>query len=72
MSLNSHFLCNLSVRIVVKLCTVGVFCFRGEIGFQNCDDICMCVVTKQFVFVYVDLQYDDISLNFTARSVWYL
>ena len=23
-------------------------CFRGEIGFLNCDDICMCVVNKQF------------------------
>ena len=41
-----------------------------------CDDICMCVVNKQFellefVFdsVYVDLQYDEISLTFTAGSV---
>ena len=39
----------------------------GELGFLNCDDICMCVVNKQFellefVFdsVYVDLQYDEI------------
>ena len=37
-------------------------CFRGELGFPNCDDICMCVVNTQyelleFVFdsVYVDL-----------------
>ena len=51
-------------------------CFWGELGFLNCDDICMCVVNKQFeqqqlfkfVFdsVYVDLQYDEISLTFTA------
>ena len=41
-----------------------------------CDDICMFVVNKQFelldfVFdsVYVDLQYDEISLTFTAGSV---
>ena len=41
----------------------GCFGFRGELGFLNCDDICMCVVNKQFelhefVFdsVYVDLQ----------------
>ena len=34
-------LCYLSV---VKLCTLGVFCFRGELGFLNCDDICMCVL----------------------------
>ena len=39
-------------------------------------DICMCVVNKQFerlkfVFdsVYVDLQYDEISLTFNAGSV---
>ena len=24
------------------------FCFRSELGFLNCDDICMCVVNKQF------------------------
>ena len=53
----------------------GCFDFKGELGFLNCD-ICMCVVNKQFkllefVFesVYVDLQYDDISLTFTAGSV---
>ena len=47
-----------------------------EIGFLNCDGICMCVVNKQFqllefVFdsVYVDLQYEEISLTFTAGSV---
>ena len=26
----------------------GCFCFRGELGFLNCDDIGMCVVNKQF------------------------
>ena len=42
---------------------VGCVCFRGELGFLNCEDICMCVVNKQFeliefVFdsIYVDLQ----------------
>ena len=42
-----------------------VFCFRGELGFLNSDDICMCVMNKQFELlefvldnVYVDLQYD--------------
>ena len=52
-------------------------CFLlGELGFLNCDGICMRVVNKQFellefVFdsVYVDLQYDEISLTFTAGSV---
>ena len=68
-------LCDLSVRTVVKLCTLGVFALGG-LGFPNCDDICMCVVIKQFkllefVFdsVYVDLQYDYISITFTAGSV---
>ena len=46
------------------------FGFRGELGFLNCDDVCMCVVIKQFEFlkfvsksVYVDLQYDEISFT---------
>ena len=54
----------------------GCVCFRGELGFLNCDAICMCVMNKQFelpefVFdsVYVDLQYDDIFITFTAGSM---
>ena len=61
---------------VGKVMYFGCVCFRGELGFLNCDDICMCVVNEQFellkfVFnsVYVDLQYDEISLIFTAGSV---
>ena len=37
--------------IVAHCCEViyfGCFDFRGELGFLNCDDICMCVVNKQF------------------------
>ena len=52
------------------------FGFRGELEFLNCDDVNMCVVIKQFELhefvsesVYVDLQYDEISLTFTAGSV---
>ena len=52
------------------------FGFRGELGFLNCDDVFMCVVNKQFELlefvsesVYVDLQYDEISLTFTAVPV---
>ena len=48
----------------------GYVCFRGELGFLNCDDIFMSVVNKQFellaiVFysVYVVMQYDEISLT---------
>ena len=54
----------------------GCFGFRGELGFLNCDVVCMCVVNKQFGLlefvsesVYVDLQYYEISLTFTAGSV---
>ena len=50
--------------------------FRGELGFLNCDDICMYVVNKQFELlelvsesVYVDLRYDEIYLTFTVGSV---
>ena len=65
--------------IVAHCCEVmyfGCFDFRGELGFLNCDDICMWVVNNRFellkfVFdsVYVDLQYDEIYLTFTAGSV---
>ena len=51
-------------------------CFRGDLGFLNCYDICMCVVNNQFellefVFysIYVNLQYDEISLTFIAVSM---
>ena len=54
----------------------GSFDFRGELGFRNCDDRCMCVLNKQFellkfVFesVYVEMQYDEIYRTFTAGSV---
>ena len=69
-------LCNLSVRTVVKLCTLGVLAL-GVIGFLNCGDICVCVVNKQFELfefvcdsVYVDLQYDEISPTSTAGDVY--
>ena len=37
--------------IVAHYCEVmyfGSFVFRGELGFLNCDDSCMCVANKQF------------------------
>ena len=52
-------------------------CVCCGLGFLSCDDVCMCVVNKQFELlefvsesVYVDLQYDEISLTFTAVFVW--
>ena len=54
----------------------GCFGFRGELGFLNCGDACMCVVNKQielleFAFdsIYVDLQYDKIYVTFTVEYV---
>ena len=43
------------------------FGFRGELGFLNCDDVCMCVVNKQFELL--EFVSDDISLTFTAGPV---
>ena len=54
------------VQPIVAYCSEGMyfgcFDFRGDLGFLNCDDVCMCVVVKQFqllefVFesVYVEL-----------------
>ena len=71
-----HAVCNVSVRTVVKLCTLDVLAFRDKLGFLNWDAICMCVVNKQFEllgfdfdYVYVDLQYDVIYLTFTSGCV---
>ena len=54
----------------------GCVYFRGELDFLNCNDICMCVVNKQFellefVFdsIYVDLLFDEIFLTFTSGCV---
>ena len=68
--------------IVVHYCEImyfGYFDFRVERGFLNCDDVCMCVVNKQFellefVFesVYVDLPYDEISLHQTDTACAWL
>ena len=53
------------------------FGFRDELGLLNCDDVCMCVMNKQFELlefvsesVYVDLQYDEISLTLLLGRVF--
>ena len=48
------------------------FCFRYELGFLNCDDICICVVNMQpeLLQFLVDLQYNKISLTFTVGSMF--
>ena len=70
-------LCNLSVRTHGgEVMYFRCFCFRGELGCLDCDDICMCGVNKhfellEFVFnsIYVDLKYNEISPTFTAGCV---
>ena len=55
-------------------------CFRSDLGFLNCDGICMCAVHKQFDVleldsVDVDLQNDEIYLIFyfwVCVLVWYM
>ena len=54
----------------------GSFCFRGELSFLKCDDVCMCVVNKLFQLiefvlnsVYIDLQYNEIYLSYTVEFV---
>ena len=37
------------------------FCFRGELGFLKCDDICMCVVNKQFEFL--EFVFDSVNVD---------
>ena len=47
------------------------FGFRDELGFLNCDDVCMCVVNKQFELLEFvsESVYVEISLTFTAGPV---
>ena len=53
-----------------------MFFFRGELGFLDCDDICICVVNTNFEFVfnsvYNVLKYNEISVTFTAGFAWCL
>ena len=38
----------------------GCVCFSGELGFLICDDICMCVVNKQFELM--EFVFDSVML----------
>ena len=55
---------------------MGLYEVPLSMSLLGCDDICMCVVNKQFELLefvfdsaYVGLKYDEISLTFTAGSV---
>ena len=41
----------------------GCFGFRGEFGFLNCDDVCMCVVNKQFELLELVSEYVMLSCS---------
>ena len=67
--------CVVCINVMLSLTSVS-FCCRCELGFLNCDDVCMCVVKKQFellefIFnsVYIHLNYNEIYLTFTSGSV---
>ena len=68
--LNSVCMFIVSKALLISSATV-IVCAWEPFG---CDDVCMCVVNNQFELVsesvYVDFQYDEISLIFTAGSVW--
>ena len=74
-----RYVCCSECDVVSNECNEPISCLVQPIsalGFLNCDDVCMCVVNKQFELfefvsesVYVDLQYDEISLTFTAGPV---
>ena len=51
---------------------VGCFGFMGEVGFLNCDDVCMCVVNKQFEllgFVFDSIFVDCSMMRFFSLLV---
>ena len=65
-------MCNLSTRTVVKLCT-RVCLLRGELGFLNFDDICMCVVNKQYElpdFVLIPSMFTCSMMRFIPLHCW--
>ena len=77
--LDSYYIWCWESESIKKHCIYSKSHFKSILLFgcrTNCDDVCMCVVNKQFELlefisesVYVDLQYDEISLIFTAGSV---
>ena len=43
-------LCNLPSHTVVKLCNLDV-CFRGELGYLNCDDIIIIITYSSIALI---------------------
>ena len=46
------------------------FCFRSKLGFFNYDDICMCVVTKQFELL--EFVFDSVYVDLPCICLWYI
>ena len=46
------------------------FCFRSELGFLNCDDICMCVVNKQFELLEFLIPFNSGIVYNAADVIW--
>ena len=44
-----------------KVMYLACFGFRGELGFLNCDGVCMCVVNKQFELL--EFVFDSVMLT---------
>ena len=66
----------MSVVVNVMLSLMSVMSPPPALCNLSVRTVCMCVVNKQFELlefvsesVYVDLQYDEISLTFTAGSL---
>ena len=52
-----------------KVMYFGCVCFRGELGFLNCDDICIYVVNNQFeLFGFVFDVMSSSCINISLRS----
>ena len=70
------YVCCSECDVVSNECNEPTSYLVQPIGAHCCEDVCMCVVNKQFELlefvsesVYLDLQYDEISLTFTAGPV---
>ena len=46
----------------------GCFGFRVELGFLNCDDVCMCVVNKQFELL-TEFVFDSVYVDYIFNKL---
>ena len=68
------------MSLVQPICTHGskvmycwCVCFRGELSFLNCDDICMCVVNKRFELlelVFIPIMLTCSMMRFLSLYCW--